>query len=216
MDKATLAKLGIGLWMILGLAYVFMGLPPAKGFMDPELARIVALHLPNAYVAMIASWMAGWYGWRYLQNRDLMDDAKSASGAALALLFCLLTTATGSIFAHIQWGAAWNWDPRETSVFVLLLIYCAYFVLRGSIEDTEKRGAIAAVYCLFTAVMTPLLGYVIPKYLPSLHPTDTKFDPHYRTAIYLGILPPLLALMFWLQGIASRLERVRLTLEEQE
>jgi len=211
-----IAKVGIGLWMVAGLAYVFLVLPPAKGFMDPGLARIVALHLPNAYVAMIASWMSAWYGWRYLKSRQLTDDGRSMTAAALALLFCFLTTATGSVFAYVQWGVAWNWDPRETSVFLLLLIYCAYFVLRGSIEDTEKRASISAVYGIFTAVMTPLLGYFIPKYLMSLHPTDTKFDPHYRAAIYLGILPPLLGLLFWLQGIGSRLERARLTLEELE
>jgi heme exporter protein C len=95
-----------------------------------------------------------------------------------------------------------------------MLIYCAYFVLRSSIEDIEKRGAICAVFGLFVAVMTPLLGYVIPKYLMSLHPTNTKFDSSYRTAIYMGILPPLLGMMFWIQNIALRLDRARLALEE--
>jgi heme exporter protein C len=207
-------KIGIGLWMVAGLAYVFLKLPAAKFFADPELARIVALHLPCAYVAVTASWMSAWHGWKYLQKRELIDDARSASGAGLALLFCALTTATGSIFAYVQWGSFWNWDPRETSVFLLMLIYCAYFVLRSSIEDIEKRGAICAVFGLFVAVMTPLLGYVIPKYLMSLHPTNTKFDSSYRTAIYMGILPPLLGMMFWIQNIALRLDRARLALEE--
>ena len=207
-------KIGLGLWMLAGLAYVFLKLPAAKNFANPELARIVALHLPCAYVAVIASWMSAWHGWKYLQKRELLDDAKSASGAALALLFCVLTTATGSIFAYIQWGSFWNWDPRETSVFMLMLIYCSYFVLRGSIEDIEKRAAISAVFGIFVAVMTPLLGYVIPKYMDSLHPKNAQFGPSYRMAIYMGILPPLLTLMFWIQSIATKLDRARLALEE--
>jgi hypothetical protein len=84
-------KIGIGLWMVAGLAYVFLKLPAAKFFADPELARIVALHLPCAYVAVTASWMSAWHGWKYLQKRELIDDARSASGAGLALLFCALT-----------------------------------------------------------------------------------------------------------------------------
>ena len=207
-------KIGIGVWMVLGLTYVFLKLPAAQFFASPELARIVALHLPCAYVAVIASWMSAWHGWKYLKKREIFDDARSASAAGLALLFCLLTTVTGSIFAHVQWGVFWNWDPRETSVFLLLLIYCAYFVLRGSVEDIEKRAAICAVFGIFVAVMTPLLGYVIPKYMASLHPKNTQFSPSYRMAIYVGILPPLLGMMLWIQSIAERLDRARLALEE--
>ena len=207
-------KIGIGAWMLLGLAYVFLKLPAAKNFVAPELARIVALHLPCAYVAVTASWMSAWHGWKYLQKRELLDDARAASGAGLALLFCVLTTATGSIFAYVQWGSFWNWDPRETSVFLLMLIYCAYFVLRGSIEDIEKRAAICAVFGIFVAVMTPLLGYVIPKYMDSLHPKNASFSASYRMAIYVGILPPLLGMMFWIQSIANRISRAELALEE--
>lgn len=207
-------KIGVGVWMVLGLAYVFLKLPPARFFEDPPLARIVAIHLPCAYVAVISSWISAWYGWKYLQRRDLLDDARSASAAGIALLFCLLTTLTGSIFAHIQWGIFWNWDPRETGVFLLLLIYCAYFVLRASIEDREKCAAISAVFGIFVAVMTPLLGYIIPNYMQSNHPKNAKFSPSYRMAIYVGILPPLLGMMAWMQNIATRLDRARLALEE--
>jgi heme exporter protein C len=213
----TLAKLIWPLWLAAGVAYTFLVLPPAYGFQSPELARMVALHLPNAYVAVIAAGMAAVFGWRYLtKGRQPIDDAKSASAAALALLFCVLTTVTGSVFAQYQWGTFWNWDPRETSVTVLLLIYVAYFILRGGIEDPDKRGAASAAYVLFAAVMTPLLGYVIPKYMMSLHPTNVKFDAPYRVAIYLCVLPGLLGTMGWLYSLAVRLAKVNLALNAAE
>jgi heme exporter protein C len=202
--------------MAAGLAYVFLKLPPALGFAVPEMARIVALHLPNAYVAVIAAFLAGGYGLRYLlKGRNPLDDARSSVAAILAALFCVLTTATGSVFAQVQWGQAWNWDPKETGIFLLLLVYAAYFVLRASIEDPEKRAAVSAVYVVFAMIMTPLLGYVIPKMVPtSLHPKNASFDPPYRLAIYVGVLPPLLGMLFWLHGIGVRVERARLRLED--
>ena len=204
-------------WLAAGVGYVFLALPPAVGFQVPELAPMVSLHLPNAYVAVVAAFIAGWYGVRYLtKGRQPIDDIKSAAAASLAALFCLVTTVTGSLFASVQWGSFWNWDPRETSVFMLLLIYAAYFVLRGGIEDPDKRAASSAVYVVFATVMTPLLGYVVPKYLPSLHPTNTQFDPSYRVAIYLAILPPLLWLMVRLFRVAVRLESVRVRREALE
>lgn len=214
---ATFAKGLIGIWVAAMLAYIFLILPPAQFFVAPELARIVALHLPNAYVAVIAAFMAGWSGFRYLaKGRNPIDDAKSSTAAALAALFCLLTTVTGSIFAKYQWGTYWNWDPRETSVFLLLLVYGAYFVLRAGVEDPDKRASVSAVYVLFASVMTPMLGYVIPKAIQNtLHPTNTKFDAPYRIAIY-GMAFGLLGLMLWLRGLYVRYDRVRLALEAEE
>ncbi len=59
--------------------------------------------------------------------------------AELGFLFCIIATVSGSIFAKATWGGSyWNWDPRETSIFVLLLIYGAYFV-SGHLW-TSQRG----------------------------------------------------------------------------
>lgn len=199
------------------VAYVFLGLPAAQGFPNPELARMIALHLPNAYVALVAACLAGWHGWTYLRRRDPLSDIRSVAAAQLAALFCFLTTATGSLFAKEQWGSYWNWDPRETSVSVLLLVYAAYFVLRSSLEDPEKRASVSAVYVLFASVLTPTLGYVIPTFFidQSLHPKFAKFDLSYRMAIYpISLL--LLGLMLWLYKIAVRYEQVRRTLDSQE
>ena len=212
---ATIAKTVLLLWVGAALCYIFLILPPAQGFASPELARVVTLHLPNAYVAVIAAMGAGWWGLRYLiGGRKKIDDARSMIFASLAALFCFLTTITGSVFANVQWGAYWNWDPRETSVFVLLLVYAAYFLLRAGIEDEEKRASVGAVYILFASIMTPLLGYLIPAYLAknSLHPKNATFDASYRMAIYLGMTVGLLGMLGWLQNIAVRYERARLAL----
>lgn len=212
---AAAAKLFLGIWMAGVVAATYLYLPPAQMFPQPDGARIVALHLPNAVVAIVAAFAAAFWGARYLRRRDLLDDARSKTAAALAALFCLLTTVTGMIFARVEWGAYWNWDPKQICIFVLLLIYAAYFVLRAGVEDEGKRGAVAAVYILFAAVMTPLLGYVIPKYLPSLHPTNTTFDARYHAVIW-SATAGLIGLYVWLQNLAVRCERVRLALAAEE
>ncbi|MBC8101893.1 MAG: cytochrome c biogenesis protein CcsA [Cytophagales bacterium] len=211
---ATFAKYLLGVWVAACVAGTFLWLREVPTFPDPQLARIVALHLPNAMVVMVASIMAGAFGWRYLtRGRRPLDDARSKTAAVLAVLFCLLTTVTGSVFAKVQWGAYWNWDPKQICIFILLLIYAAYFVLRGGIEDPDRRGTIAAVYVLFAAVMTPLLGYVVPKYLPSLHPANTRFDAQYHLVIW-SMTAGLLGLYSWLFNLAVRQERAQLALDE--
>ena len=213
----TVAKYLLGLWLAATVVLAYRWLPAAEGFAVPEAARIVALHLPLAFVAMIAAIVAAVQGVRYLKTRNLQNDAASKNAAALAALFCLLTTVTGSVFARVQWGGYWNWDPKQTCISILLLIYAAYFVLRAGVDDPEKRASLGAVYIVFAGIMTPMLGYVVPKYLAkfSLHPTNTQFDPRYWTVILLATAG-FSGLYVWMQNVANRAEAARLALDARE
>ncbi|MDX1931689.1 MAG: cytochrome c biogenesis protein CcsA [Capsulimonadales bacterium] len=213
LAMAQLAKILLGIGTAIVVALSFLYLPAAEGFPSPELARIVALHLPNAMAGLVAAVAAGCYGWRYLAGgRNPLDDARSLVAAVLATIFLALTTVTGMVFAQVQWGQFWNWDPKQTCIFILLLIFAAYFVLRAGIEDEEKRATVSAVYILFAAVMTPVLGYMVPKYLPSLHPTNTSFDAAYHTVIW-SASACLIGLYAWLFNLGVRYERLRLHLD---
>jgi heme exporter protein C len=135
-----------------------------------DKARIIFFHVPTAWLSVLAFVSSMVYGIRYLRRKDLHDDVRSASAAGLGLLFCLLATVTGAIWAKFSWGAFWNWDPRQTSIFVLLLIYGAYFALRSAVEVEEKRATLAAVYSVIAGVVMPFFMFVIPRVLESLHP----------------------------------------------
>ena len=213
---ATAAKYLLGAWIAVTVVLAYRWLPPAEGFAVPQAAQIVALHLPLAFVAMIAAVVAAVQGVRYLTGRDLLSDARSKNAAALAALFCLLTTVTGSLFARVQWGGYWNWDPKQTCIAILLAIYAAYFVLRAGVDDSEKRAAVSGVYIVFAGIMTPMLGYIVPKYLAkfSLHPTNTQFDPRYWTVILFATLG-FTGLYVWMQGLANRFDAASLTLQRR-
>ena len=128
---ALASKIFLGLWMAACIAATFLYLPPVVGFRSPELTRILAFHLPNAMVVIVAAVAAAVHAYRYLnKGRNPLDDIKSKNAAALAAVFCILTTVTGMVFAKVQWGEPWNWDPKQTCIFLLLLIYAAYFVLK--------------------------------------------------------------------------------------
>jgi heme exporter protein C len=155
-------------WVIIA-AFVF----PAPQQMIGDASRIFYFHVPQAWVAVLAFLISMITSIRYLKNGDIIDDDRSRAAAGLGLLFCLLATITGSIFAKVTWHSFWNWDPRETSIFILLLIYGAYFALRSAVEDPEKRGRLAAVYAIFAFLAVPFLVFVIPRVMPSLHPSDS-------------------------------------------
>lgn len=158
-----------GLWALIllltaGLLYaVFFLVPPAEGL--GNLVRIAFFHIPVAWVAVLAFLVSAWYALRYLRRPAERFDAISAASARLGIIFVVFATLSGAVFSKLTWGAYWNWDPRQTTIFVLLLIYAAYLTLRSVIADERRRARVSAIYALFSFLTVPFLVFIIP--LPS-------------------------------------------------
>lgn len=164
-----------GLWLFIllltaGILYgVFFLVPPAQGL--GNLVRIAFFHIPVAWVSVLAFLVSAWYALRYLRRPSARFDAISAESARLGLVFVVLATLSGAVFSKLTWGAYWNWDPRQTTIFVLLLIYAAYLTLRSVIPDVHRKARVSAIYALFSFLTVPFLVFIIPRFYFSLHPT---------------------------------------------
>lgn len=159
----------IAVLTLASLGAVFFIVPPAEGL--GNYVRIAFFHIPTAWVAVVAFFGAAYWGARYLKTRELRYDAKSARSAILGLIFTLMATVSGAVFSKLTWGAYWNWDPRQTTIFVLLLIYAAYVTLRMTMRDERARASSSAVYALFSFIAVPFLVFILPRMFFSLHPS---------------------------------------------
>lgn len=159
----------IAVLTLASLGAVFFIVPPAEGL--GNYVRIAFFHIPTAWVAVVAFLGAAYWGVRYLKTRELRYDAKSARSAILGLIFTLMATVSGAVFSKLTWGAYWNWDPRQTTIFVLLLIYAAYVTLRMTMRDERARASSSAVYALFSFIAVPFLVFILPRMFFSLHPS---------------------------------------------
>lgn len=184
-----------------------------------ERARIIFFHVPMAWLTVIAFLVSMVYGIRYLKNKNIELDTKSAISSGLGLLFCILATVTGSIWAKFNWNSFWNWDPRETSIFVLLLVYGAYFALRSAIDIEEKRASLSAVYSIIAFVTVPFFIFIMPRIMPGLHPgssDDTNAGPVMSSGglnaamrvILYSTLVGFIVLYAWLMQIKIRISRL--------
>ena len=219
--------LGILLTLVIVAAFAFPIVPQPQSFFEfplipglEEKARIIFFHVPTAWLSVLAFFTSMYYGVRYLRKREIQDDIRSASAAGLGLLFCILATVTGAIWAKFNWGSFWNWDPRETSIFVLLLIYGAYFSLRSAIEVEEKRAALSSVYSIIAAVTVPFFVFIMPRIMTGLHPgaagdpdgagpvIEFKMSPNMRYVFFASLIgfTMLFVWMFTLRVRAALLE----------
>jgi len=206
---AAVGQGALGVWMAGVIAAAFAWAPRAAGF-GGESSRIVFFHVPQAMIAFLAFLISTGYGVAYLRTRRLRHDSAAAAVAALGLLFCVLTTVTGSIFARVNWGTYWNWDPRETTIVMVLFIYGAYFALRSGVDDPERRAALASAYGLFAFATVPFLFFILPRLTVSLHPSDTlapggpRMDPR-TLRVFLASVAGHMALFCWITRLRLRL-----------
>lgn len=135
-----------------------------------ERIKILNLHVPLAWIAVVAYLMSMIYAIKYLKTKDMVWDIYTTSTAALGTFYAILATTTGMLWAKYNWGAYWNWDPRQTSIFVLIMIYAAYFALRSAIDNEERRAKLSSVYSIISFITVPFLVFVLPRLASGLHP----------------------------------------------
>ena len=197
------------------VALVFFVVPPAEGL--GYYVRLAFFHIPVAWAAVIAFLVSAFQGAKYLRFREMAADAGSAAAARIGFAFVLLATISGAVFSKLTWGAYWNWDPRQTTIFVLLLIYGAYLTLRGAMPAGHTRAKTAAVYAMFSFLTVPFLVFILPRLYFSLHPspvingTGLAMDS-VMLAVLLAALADVTGIFYWLY----RKQRTRILREEKE
>lgn len=206
-------KILCGVWIAAVVVAAFLFVPPAAGFREPEAARMLFFHVPVAWLSVLGFLTAMANAIRYLRHRRIEDDARAVAAAEMGFLCCVLATLTGALFARIQWGMAWNWDPRETSIFVLLLVYGAYFALRSAVADPERRANLSAVYAILAVPPMLFLTFVLPRVLFSLHPANAVasggMSPEYRLVLFAALFG-FTILFVWIYRLRVAIERLTL------
>jgi len=170
---------------VAGIAFPIVQ-SPSKWYEFPFIigleqnAKIIFFHVPTAWLTVIAFLMSTIFSIQYLRKKNLDYDAKSYAASQLGIIFCILATVTGSVWSKFAWGSFWSWDPRQTSIFALLLIYGAWFALRSAIESEDKRATLSAVYSIIAFLTVPFFIFIMPRIMTGLHPgsaDDTNAGP---------------------------------------
>jgi heme exporter protein C len=153
----------------LALALVFFVAPDVvqEGFRQ----RIFYFHVSIAFTAYLCFGAGAWKAFRHLWKRDADADLESYVAVHQGVIFGALVLLTGSIWARTSWGHWWVWSENQLVLFlVLFLFYCAYFMLRFSVDAGPQRANLSAVYALFGVVLVPISFMAIRLSQRLIHP----------------------------------------------
>ncbi len=187
-------------------------------FLDGRMQQTVRnlfFHVPMWFCMQTLFTISVIYAIRYLRNPNSRYDHYSLEFARTGVVFGVLGLITGAIWANYQWGSPWSGDPKQNGAAIALLIYLAYFVLRGSLTDMDKRSRIGAVYNVFAFAMLFPTIWILPRLTESLHPGgqgsegNPGLNPNDTTAamemVFLPAIIGWILLGVWIASLRSRL-----------
>lgn len=163
-----LAMLGwVSIALIVVVSVLGLLVLPADA-LQGEVQRLLYVHVPVAWVMMLAFFVVFLMSILYLVQRELKWDLLAASAAEVGLMGAILTLVLGTLWGRPTWGIWWAWDPRITTTALLVPIYAGYLVVRSMSEDPDQRARWAAVIGLIAFVQVPIV-YLSVFWWRSLH-----------------------------------------------
>jgi heme exporter protein C len=189
-----------------------------------ETIRNLYFHVTMWFSMIILLFISLWYSIKYLGSENRKHDIIALEAANAGVVMGSIGLVTGMLWANFTWGAPWVNDPKLNGAAIAMLIYLAYFVLRGSITDSLKKAKISGIYNIFAYVMFMVFIMVLPRLqgIDSLHPgnggnpafSSYDLDNRMRLIFYPAIIGWTL-IAIWIMTIRIRLYQIKIELEEQ-
>lgn len=182
-----------------------------------ETIRALHFHVPMWFGMIILLASSVFYSIKYLRDGNIEHDIRAIELANVGVVFGVFGILTGMFWAQYTWGEWWSGDPKQNASAIGLLIYMAYFILRGSLDNEEQRARISAVYNIFAfAALIPLL-FILPRLTDSLHPGNGgnpgfnayDLDSRLRSVFYPAVIAWTM-LGFWIASIRVRIRKLEL------
>src|SRR2546426_2786023 len=160
--------------LVIGLGAAF-GYAPREA-VQGNVQRIMYLHVPAAWAAYLAFALVFVGSLGYLFTRRMGWDRLAVAAAEPGVLFTGLTIVSGSIWGKPTWGTWWTWDARLTSTAVLFLVYVSYLLLRGMVDEPDRRARYSAGVGILGAANIPLVHFSV-TWWRALHPPTAILRP---------------------------------------
>ena len=152
---------GVAAAVLIGTG-IFLGFVAPPDYQQGETVRIMFVHVPAAWAALLAYTALGGASFVSLVFRHAIADIAARSAAPIGAMFTLMALITGSFWGRPMWGAWWVWgDARLVSMLVLLFLFLGYMALRASVEDEAKGARAAEILAIIGLLNLPIIKFSV-------------------------------------------------------
>src|SRR5438552_10608880 len=199
------------IFLLLGVLCLLLGsavglfVAPKEQYMG-DVQRIMYVHVPTAWNWMLAVIYALICAITFLFTSNYKWDSRLEASLEVSTLFAVMLCFQGSIWAKPTWGVWWDWDPRLTSVAVLLFAFLGIVALRNFVEDAGRRAVWSSVATIIASVDLPIVYFSV-KWWNSLHQTQSSPDT-VSSAFHLPLRVNAFAVLFLMTGFIMLRARI--------
>jgi heme exporter protein C len=190
-----------------------------------EVQRIFYFHLSAWITSFTAFALVFVSNIAYLVTKRIKWDCLAVASAEVGIVCCSIGLMTGPLWARPVWGIWWTWDARLTTTFIMWLMYVTFLVLRGLLEDLQRRATLSAIFGVFAFLDVPLV-YMSNRLWRTQHPQPvilggegSGLDPTMAKVLLVcvislfGVMIPVLIDRYRIQVLGQELEELRFALE---
>lgn len=141
---------------VIGLYWGFAKTPDVLSD-QKQYYRIIFIHVPLAWMSMWLYLTLVFWAIMGLIFNTRLSYMMAAATAPTGALFAFLTIWTGAFWGKTSWGVWWDWDPRMTSMLILLFIYIGYIALQNTISDSRRADRASALLALVGVICIPVI-----------------------------------------------------------
>jgi heme exporter protein C len=220
-ERPMKARIAITLFvaaLVFTAGYAALFIAPEEQTMG-LIQRIFYFHVAAWASMFTAFYVAVFANIAYLATRRQKWDWLGVAAVEVGVMCCTIGLVTGPIWAHPVWGVWWTWDARLVTTFILWLLYISYLLLRGLIDEPQRRAMLSAVFGIFAFLDVPLV-YVSNRLWRTTHPQPvilggegSGLDPTMAKVLVLCIFS-ILGVTLLILVNRYRLEKLRQEYEE--
>ena len=151
---------GLAALLIVGGAVWGLFFTPAD-YQQGETVRIMYVHVPAAMMAINIYFIMAVASVIGIVRRHHVSFLVAKAAAPIGAGLTLAAIVTGAIWGQPTWGTWWVWDPKLTSILIMLFFYLGYIGLWAAIDDPDKAADLSAVLCLTGVVFAFMSRYAV-------------------------------------------------------
>ena len=151
LHVATLIAMAFALWMM------FAWVP--TDINQGVIQRILYIHVPTAWVSMVAIVGVAVASVLYLITKRAKWDRLAVSMAEVGVMFGAVMLISGMVWAKPVWEVWWTGEAKLTTALILFFIYVAYLMFRAYFPAGDQRMRLSAIIAIIGAIDTPIIYY---------------------------------------------------------
>jgi heme exporter protein C len=158
------ALISVAIYFAFGYAHT------ADVLSGSDVQRIFYFHVGIAWIAGLALFVTFVCSIIYLwRGENRKYDIIASASVEIGVVFGVMVLLSGMLWARPVWNTWWTWDPRLTTTAITEFLYVAYLMLRGAVDDPQRRARFSAVYGVIAFASVPIT-YFSTKWFNTIHP----------------------------------------------